>query len=173
LSGAGKGYKQTAKTCSTDIQQERCKFLSARTGTNSQNSLQEGISMKKFKLITAIAIVISAATMLCLAKTMGAQEAESQIITVTITPNANPHMPPSVDPESADVYKDKDQQVEWTCSTGCDFTVSFPKSHGKPFSGGTFNKANPKSGVPTGPPGAYPYMVKVGSGSTDPMIIVH
>ncbi len=129
--------------------------------------------MKKLRWIGAFTMILFVAAILCVVKIVSAQESEPQTITVTITPNANPHMPPSVNPDSVDVYKDKDQQVEWTCSTGCDFTVSFPKSHGKPFSGGTFNKANPKSGVPTGPPGAYPYMVKVGQGSTDPQIIIH
>ena len=129
--------------------------------------------MKKLRMIVAAVTILSAATVLCLVKTMGTQGTESQTITVTITPNSNPNKPPSVNPDSVDVYKDQNQQVEWTCSTGCDFTVTFPASHAKPFSDSTFNKAHPNSGAPTGPPGAYPYTVSVGNASTDPRIIVH
>ncbi len=113
--------------------------------------------MKKLRWIGAFTLILFVAAILSVVKIVSAQDSEPQTITVTITPNSNPHKPPSVDPDSVDVYRSKNQQVEWTCSTGCDFTVDFPKSHGKPFSGGTFTKANPKSGVPTGPPGAYPY----------------
>ncbi len=129
--------------------------------------------MKKLKWIGAVAIPLSVATVVFTVAMMRAQGTESQTITVTITPNSNPAGPPSVNPESVDVYKDKNQQVEWTCSTGCDFTVQFPTSGAKPFNDSTFTKANPKSGVPTGPPGTYPYRVTVGQGSTDPQIIVH
>jgi hypothetical protein len=127
--------------------------------------------MKKVKFLGAVVIILSAATVLYLVKPMGAQETEPETITVTITPN--PTGPPTVDPDSVDLYKDKNQQVEWTCSTGCDFTVNFPTSHAKPFSDSAFSKAHPKSGVPTGPPGRYPYNVKVGDSSGDPQIIVH
>jgi hypothetical protein len=127
--------------------------------------------MKKLKFLGAVVIILSAATVLYLVKPMGAQETDVETITVTITPN--PHGQPSVDPDSVDLYKDKDQQVEWTCSTGCDFTVNFPTSHAKPFGDATFNKAHPNSGVPTGPPGTYPYTVSVANGSHDPQIIIH
>ncbi|HET7100238.1 MAG TPA: hypothetical protein VFJ52_03735 [Terriglobia bacterium] len=130
--------------------------------------------MKRLKLIGAVTIILSVATMLCLIKVMRAQEAASKTITVTITPN--PTGPPTVDPESVDVYKDQNEQVEWKCDDqhpNCDFTVTFPTSHAKPFNDSTFSKAHPNSGVPTGPPGKYPYNVKVGHGSTDPQIIVH
>jgi hypothetical protein len=127
--------------------------------------------MKKLRILGAVVIFLSAATVLYLVKPMGAQQTDVETITVTITPN--PQGPPTVDPDSVDLYKDKDQQVEWTCSTGCDFTVNFPKSHGKPFNDLSFNKAHPSSGVPTGPPGTYPYNVKVGDSSVDPQIIIH
>lgn len=127
--------------------------------------------MKRLKWIGAVTVILSAATMLCLVKMVSAQGTPSETITITITPN--PTGPPTVDPDSVDVYKSKDQQVEWTCSNDCDFTVTFPKSHGKPFNDLSFDKAHPKSGVPTGPPGTYPYTVKVGTASTDPQIIVH
>lgn len=127
--------------------------------------------MKRLKLISAVAVILSAATMLCMVKMVNAQGNASETITITITPN--PTGPPTVNPDSVDVYKSKDQQVEWTCSNGCDFTVNFPTSGAKPFSDSTFSKAHPKSGVPTGPAGKYPYTVKVGNGSTDPMIIIH
>jgi len=127
--------------------------------------------MRRLKWIAAVTIVLSAATMLCLVKVMSAQGTPSQTIVITITPN--PTGPPTVNPDSVDVYKSKDQQVEWTCSNGCDFTVNFPTSQAKPFNDFTFSNAHPKSGVPTGPPGKYPYTVTVGKGSTDPMIIVH
>jgi hypothetical protein len=129
--------------------------------------------MKKWKMVSAVAIILSVATVMCTVAIMRAQGTEPQTITVTITPNSNPAGPPSVNPESVDVYKNQNQQVEWTCSTGCDFTVNFPKSHAKPFNDSSFSKAHPKSGVPTGAPGKYPYIVKVGQGSTDPQIIVH
>ncbi len=129
--------------------------------------------MTKLKLLGAAAIIVLVATVVRTVVIVRAQGTSPQTITVTITPNSNPSGPPSVNPDSVDLYKNQNQQVEWTCSTGCDFTVSFPKSHGKPFNDSSFNKAHPKSGVPTGPPGTYPYTVKVGQGSTDPQIIVH
>jgi hypothetical protein len=125
--------------------------------------------LTKLKLITGVAIVLSAATMQYLAKTMVAQ-GMVQTIRVTITPS--PTGPPSVNPESVDLYREKDQQVEWTCSTGCDFEVIFLPT-GTPFKGNSFNRANPKSGVPSGRAGKYPYTVKVNKKSADPMIIVH
>lgn len=126
--------------------------------------------MKRLKLISAVTIILSAVTMLYVVKVMKAQTANETIV-ITITPN--PTGPPTVNPDSVDLYKSKDQQAEWTCSGGCNFTVTFPTSHAKPFSDSTFSTAHPKSGVPTGPPGTYPYTVTVGKASTDPQIIVH
>jgi hypothetical protein len=125
--------------------------------------------LTKVKLTICVAIVLSAATMLYLGKTMVAQ-GTVQTISVTITPS--PTGQPSVDPPTVDLYRTKDQQVAWTCSTGCDFEVIFPPT-GTPFKGSSFNRANPKSGVPVGRAGKYPYTVKVGQKSVDPMIIVH
>ena len=129
--------------------------------------------MKKLKMMGAVVVVLLFAAVMYRVKTMYAQGTAPQTIMVTITPNSNPAGPPSVNPDSVDVYKDKNQQVEWTCSTGCDFSVNFPTTGAAPFQARAFSKANPKSGVPTGPPGKYPYRVTVGKGSTDPMIIVH
>jgi hypothetical protein len=124
--------------------------------------------MKKLKILSAVVIILSAATVLYLDKPMGAQ---GTTVTVTITPNSDPTGPPTVMPDQASITKT--QQVEWTCSTGCDFTVVFTQESRKPFKGRIFGKANPKSGVPTGPPGKYKYSVIVGQGSVDPQIIVH
>ena len=125
--------------------------------------------LTKLKLTTCVAIVLSAATMLYLGKTMVAQ-GTVQTVTVTITPN--PTGQPSVNPAVVDLYRAKDQQVAWTCSTGCDFKVIFPPT-GTPFKGTSFNRANPKSGVPVARAGKYPYTVQVNKKSVDPMIIVH
>ena len=127
--------------------------------------------MTKLKLITAVAIVLSAATALYLVKPLGARGANPETITVTITPNEDPTGPPSVSPDP--VHVSHNQEVEWTCSNGCDFTVAFTESDRKPFSNRIFGKANPKSGLPSGPPGTYKYSVIVGQGSVDPQIIIH
>jgi hypothetical protein len=125
--------------------------------------------LTKLKLTTCVAIVLSAATMLYLGKMIVAQ-GTVQTITVTITPN--PTGEPFVNPTKVDLYRAKEQQVAWTCSTGCDFEVIFPPT-GTPFKGNSFNRANPKSGVPVARAGEYPYTVKVNQKSVDPMIIVH
>ena len=127
--------------------------------------------MKKLKFLCAVVIFLSAATVLYMVKPMGAQGANPETITVTITPNEDPTGPPSVSPDPVTVSHS--QEVEWTCSNDCDFTVVFTEQSRKPFNGRIFGKAKPKSGVPTGPPGKYKYSVIVGEGSVDPQIIVH
>jgi hypothetical protein len=125
--------------------------------------------LTKLKLTTCVAIVLPAATMLYLGKTMVAQ-GTVQTITVTITPN--PTGIPSVNPYVVGLDRAKDQQVAWTCSTGCDFEVIFPPT-GTPFKGISFNRANPKSGVPVARAGKYPYVVKVDKKSVESIVDVH
>lgn len=127
--------------------------------------------MKKLKLLGAAAIILSVAAVVCTVVMVRAQGTSPQTITVTITPNSDPTGPPSVSPDPVSVSHN--QEVEWVCSNGCDFTVVFTEQTRKPFNGRIFDKANPKSGVPTGPPGKYKYSVIVGEGSVDPQIIVH
>jgi hypothetical protein len=127
--------------------------------------------MRKFKLLGAAAIILSIASVVCTVVMIRAQGTSPQTITVTITPNSDPTGPPSVSPDPVSVSQN--QEVEWVCSNGCDFTVVFTQQTRKPFNGRIFDKANPKSGVPTGPPGKYKYSVIVGEGSLDPQIIVH
>lgn len=129
--------------------------------------------MNKLKRISAVTIVLAAVALLGLVTVtrMGAQGTQSQTIHVTITPNSTPTGPPTVKPESVSVGRH--DQVEWTCSSGCDFTVAFTESNRKPFNQRAFDKAHPKSGTPTGPPGTYKYSVIVGQGVADPQIIVH
>jgi len=132
--------------------------------------------MKRFKLITAIAIVISVATMLYLVRTMDAQGADSTTKVVTITPSATPGGKPSVDHSKVTIYQSQNQQVEWTCKGGCDFTVDFSRPEGSPFSEKAFSGSatNPHamSGVP-GKKGTFRYSVTVNGGTLDPQIIVH
>ncbi|TAM84254.1 MAG: hypothetical protein EPN47_02765 [Acidobacteria bacterium] len=126
--------------------------------------------MKKLKMIGGVVVVLSAVAVLYMVRPMGAQQAEPETITITITPNADPAGPPSISPDPVSISRN--QEVEWTCSNGCDFTVVFTQKTRKPFKGRIFNKANSKSGVPTGPHGKYKYSVIVGEGSVDPQIIV-
>ena len=91
------------------------------------------------------------------------------IIPVTITPGAKADDPPKVVPATVEVGRN--DQVEWTCSTGCDFDVTFTYSM-KPFNDRAFNKNKPRSGHPTGAPGKYKYSVIVGGGLLDPDVIV-
>lgn len=130
--------------------------------------------MRRLKWITAVTIILSAATMLYVVKVVRAQTA-TQTITVKITPNSNPNKPPSVDKNKVDLYKSKNQQVEWVCpSPNCKFEVNFKYPEGSPFNDKIFKNANPKSGVPIGKPNTYRYEVTVnGTGILDPMIIVH
>jgi hypothetical protein len=139
------------------------------TGKNSRTGSEERDLLTKLKLTICVAIVLSAATMLYLGKTMVAQ-GTAQTITVTITPN--PAGKPSVNPYVVDLDRAKDQQVVWTCSSGCDFEVIFPPT-GTPFKGNTFSRANPKSGVPVARDGKYPYVVKVDQKSVESIVDVH
>lgn len=127
--------------------------------------------MKKLKWMGAVVILALVATVVGTVVMTRAQGANPQAITVTITPNSDPTGPPSVSPDPVTVGNN--QEVEWTCSTGCDFTVTFTETTRKPFRNRSFDKANPRSGVPTGPPGTYKYSVIVGEGVADPQVIVH
>ena len=90
--------------------------------------------------------------------------------TVTITPGAGPNDPPNVCPLSVEVGPN--DEVEWKCSTACDFNVSFNEVARKPFNDRAFNKNKPKSGHSTGAPGKYKYTVIVGGGVLDPDVII-
>lgn len=90
--------------------------------------------------------------------------------TVTITPGAKTDAPPTVDRKSVTVGKD--DEVQWVCSTGCDFIVSFNETARKPFNDHHFTKQKNKSGKPTGKDGTYKYSVTVGRGVLDPDVIV-
>lgn len=123
--------------------------------------------MKKLKMIGAAAVIVSAAMAMCLGTTMGAQETTLKTVVVTITPHAG--QAPSVDKPIVDIWSD--QQVEWKCRGGCDFTVDFPS--GTPFNNRKFDKANPRSGSPKGPHGTFKYSVTVDGHTLDPQIIFH
>ncbi len=132
--------------------------------------------MKKFKLITAIAIVVSAATMLYLVRTMDAKGADATTIVVTITPSATAGGTPSVDKSSVTLDKSQNQQVEWTCKGGCDFTVDFSHPEGSPFSEKAFSGSNANPHAMSGVPqkvGTFKYSVTANGGTLDPQIIVH
>ncbi|MBI1750424.1 MAG: hypothetical protein HY234_15925 [Acidobacteria bacterium] len=93
----------------------------------------------------------------------------SATLTVTITPGKNSGDPPTVTPSSVTVGKN--EEVEWVCSTGCDFDVEFDPAK-KPFKDHGFNKNKNKSGTPTGPAGKYKYSVTVDGGTLDPDVII-
>jgi hypothetical protein len=131
--------------------------------------------MKKLKLVTAVAIVLSAATMLYLVRTMNAKGANSTVV-VTITPSATEGEAPTVEPSQVTISKSDKQEVEWTCEGDCDFTVDFSHPEGSPFSQNSFkgSKANPHA--MSGPPnkvGTFKYSVTANGGTLDPQIIVH
>lgn len=127
--------------------------------------------MTKYKWISAIAALLFAVAAIGWVTTLGAQGNPPHTVEVKITPNANPTGPPTVVPEAAEVGRQ--DQVEWSCTSGCNFTVVFTEPGRKPFKGRVFDNTHRKSGTPTGPPGKYEYSVIVGQGSTDPQIIVH
>lgn len=127
--------------------------------------------MTKWKRIGAVTVVVAALAVVGLVTKMGAQGNQPNTIQVTITPNATPTGPPTVQPENVTVGAQ--DQVEWSCPSGCDFTVAFTEATRKPFNQRAFDNAHPKSGTPTGPPGTYKYSVIVGQGVADPQIIVH
>lgn len=89
---------------------------------------------------------------------------------VTITPNAKRNRPPTVNPPSLTVRQN--EEVIWDCTTGDDFTVAFTNSLDKPFARRVFDKANNRSGSPTGQSGTHKYCVIVGGGCADPDIII-
>jgi hypothetical protein len=139
--------------------------------------------MKKLKILGAVVIILSAATVLYLVKPMGAQGTDSQTCNqgstpnscvVTITPSADPDGTPTVDPGNQHIWRDKDQTVEWSCPTeGCTFDVTFTETK-KPFENRIFNNSHAGSGHITGGPDKYKYSVIVnGTQVKDPQIIVH
>jgi plastocyanin len=89
--------------------------------------------------------------------------------TVTITPVSPTNPTLKVTPDSVEVGRH--DEVEWICSTVCEFDVTFTDSM-KPFKDRSFNKNKPKSGHPTGAPGKYKYTVIVGGDIIDPDVIV-
>ena len=128
--------------------------------------------MKKLNLLVVVAIALSAATMLYVAKTMDAQGTTITTITINIrVTNGKIHV--SQDP--VEVYPN--QQVAWASPDGKTFTVNFP--NGGPFKAPSFSNAqnsNKKAQVPSGKPigkaGTYKYSVKVGNITIDPQIII-
>jgi hypothetical protein len=126
--------------------------------------------MTTFKKISAVAAVLALAVAVGFVIPVGAQPSATHNVDVTITPNSDPTQPPTVTPDSATVGAH--DQINWTCSTGCDFTVVFTESYRKPFKNRAFDNSHSKSGRPTGPPGQYKYSVIVGEGVADPIIIV-
>lgn len=93
-----------------------------------------------------------------------------KVYEIKITPNADPTQPPTVSP--ADQHVGRNDEVTWTCTTGCDFDVVFTESTRKPFKDRAFNKTKKGSGRPTGADGTYKYSVIVGEASNDPKIII-
>lgn len=78
----------------------------------------------------------------------------------------------SVTPPSLDVYRNNNDQVQWTSDSGCSFSVDFP--NGSPFSASHFDNNHPNSGpVDPNAQGTYQYNVTVGNSQADPQIIVH
>ena len=127
--------------------------------------------MTTLKTICAVAVILCAAAVLSSGPMKGAQASQGQTITVTITPNDDPTQPPSIQPDQADIGKN--DEVEWDCSTDCDFMVTFTESGRKPFQERGFSKNRNRSGHPIGPKGTYKYSVIVGEGVADPSIIIH
>ncbi len=132
--------------------------------------------MRRLKLLGAVAIILSVAAVVCTVVMVRAQGTNSTTIVVTITPSATEGGTPSVDKSSVTLSKGQNQQVEWTCEGGCDFTVDFSHSAGSPFSQNSFSgtKANPHA--TSGPPnkvGTFKYSVTANGGTLDPQIIVH
>ena len=127
--------------------------------------------MTTLKAVYAVAVILVAFAMLGSGPVKGAQGNQPQTFVIKITPNAVATEAPAVVPEDQDVGPN--DQVQWTCTTGCDFTVAFTEPGRKPFKNRSFSKAHNKSGHPTGPQGKYKYSVIVGEGVADPSIIIH
>jgi hypothetical protein len=174
VGGALSRVKLTKRICSNTKREETCKHSFQERG-ETPILLQEGISMKRLKLISAVAVVLAAASMLYLVRTLDAQGAEATTVVVTITPSETAGEAPSVDKPEVTISKKDNQQVEWTCKGGCDFSVEFSSPSGSPFSHNSFaaTKANPHA--LSGPPnkvGTFKYSVTANGGTLDPMIIV-
>lgn len=128
--------------------------------------------MRMWKRISAVVVVLFVAVVVGLVTVkVRAQGSQPQTVQVKITPNATYGQAPTVQPESVPVGPQ--DQVEWSCTNNCDFTVVFTQSTRKPFKDRVFSNSHARSGRPTGPPGTYEYSVIVGPGSADPTIIVH
>lgn len=132
--------------------------------------------MRKLKLLAAAAIILSVATVVWTVVMVHAQGTNSTTIVVTITPSATEGGAPSVDKSSVTLNKGQNQQVEWTCAGGCDFTVDFSHPEGSPFSHNSFSGTNANPHAMSGPPnkvGTFKYSVTANGGTLDPQIIVH
>jgi hypothetical protein len=131
--------------------------------------------MNKVKLLTAVSIVLAAATILYLSRTVDAKGADTTVV-VTITPSATEGEAPTVEPSEVTISKSEKQEVEWTCEGGCDFTVNFSHPEGSPFSQNSFSGSHANPHAMSGPPnkvGTFKYSVTANGGTLDPQIIVH
>ena len=144
--------------------------------------------MTKLRLLTVVAVGLSAATMLYLPKSAAAAQpgpndcqegSTAQTCVVLIKPNSNANQPPTITPKVAQISKDDNQEVLWKCDPNfpdCQFTVVFTNETEKPFDDRVFDNAHPKSGPPIGaknPNKPYKYAVIVNDrGSADPQIII-
>jgi hypothetical protein len=139
--------------------------------------------MKKLKFWGAVVIILTAATMVHLPKTLAAQGSTSDVCTpgstpnsclVTITPESNGTI--TVTPDKLTIKKKSNQTVEWTCTTDCTFEVDFSYPEGSPFNEKTFKASaqNPhaKSGR-ANKKGPFRYKVSADGHTQDPQIIVH
>jgi hypothetical protein len=131
--------------------------------------------MKRLKLISAVAIVLAAASMLYLVRMLDAKGADATTVVVTITPSTTAGGTPSVDKPTVTISKSENQQVEWTCEGGCDFTVDFSYPEGSPFNEKAFSGSEHSPHAMSGPPnkvGTFKYSVTANGGTLDPQIIV-
>ena len=143
--------------------------MSERTKLFSENR-SKALWLMALTLAVALIFASSAMTQTKQASAPAQKKvAAGAIIPVTITPGVKPDDPPKVLPASVEVGPN--DEVEWTCSTGCDFDVTFTYSM-KPFKDRSFNKNKKQSGKPTGAPGTYKYTVIVGGGVLDPDVII-
>ena len=132
--------------------------------------------MKRLKLISAVAVVLAAASMLYLVRTLVAQGADAATVVVTITPSKTAGEAPSVDKPTVTISRSEKQQVEWTCEGGCDFKVDFSSPAGSPFNDKAFSGSEHSPHAMSGPPnkvGTFKYSVTANGGTLDPQIIVH
>ena len=139
--------------------------------------------MKKLNLLVVVAIALSAATMLYLAKTVAAQGPDvctagstpnSCVVKISLDTNGNV----VVDPPSLSISKSENQTVQWKCvdTHPCVWTVIF-KGKG-PFDQNFFYNKHSNSGkartdVPADKNHPYPYSVVInGDQKVDPQIII-